>query len=86
MRGGEYENAYQQNVKKFNNFKAYYFPEKGRNLDFETSTPVNSFRILFNLYFDDDYKKLEDRIYVNSMAERFQFRNITDVLIKADLK
>jgi len=82
MRGDVFKNRSERQVMMFNNFKAYYFPEKGRNLEFETSTPVNSFRVLFNLYFDDDYEILEDKIYGNSKQKPFQFRDVTDDLIK----
>jgi len=81
MRGRESEKSYELHLKFFNNFKAYYFPEKGRNLEFETTTPVNSFRVLFNLYFDDDYEILEDKIYSHP-NKKIGFRDITDILIK----
>ena len=41
---------------------AYYFPGKGYNLLYETITPVNSFRLVFNLYFDTNYDLLKDEI------------------------
>jgi len=42
---------------------AYYFPEKGYELLYESITPVNSFRIVSNLYFGTDYELLDDRSY-----------------------
>ena len=39
---------------------AYYFPREDYDLLYETISPVNSFRIVFNLYFDADYELLED--------------------------
>ena len=39
---------------------AYYLPEKDNQLLYETISPVNSFRVVFNLYFDTDYELLED--------------------------
>ncbi len=84
MRGAAYaNNEYDINLKKFNNLKAYYFPEKGRNIEFETTTNVNSFRVLFNLYFDEQYKLLEDKIYI--VGYEGWDRNstdVTDILIK----
>jgi len=82
MRGIEPKNLYENNLKLFNNFKSYYFPEKGRNLEFETTTPVNSFRVLFNLYFDDDYEILEDKIYSTNLKKPHEFRDVTKILIK----
>jgi len=45
---------------KFNILNAYYLPGKDNRLLYETITPVNSFRIVFNLYFDTDYELLKD--------------------------
>ncbi len=43
---------------------AYYLPGKDSRLLSETVTPVNSFRIVFNLYFGTDYELLKDESYV----------------------
>jgi len=82
MRGIEHHNDYEHKLKNFNNIKAYYFPEHGRNLEFETTTPVNSFRVLFNLYFDDDYEILEDKIYSTNSKKPYEFKDVTKILIK----
>jgi len=82
MRSGDYQNEYERYLILFNNFKAYYFPEKGRNIEFETTTPVNSFRVFFNLFFDDNYELLENRIYMNSGTTPWQITDITDILMK----
>ncbi len=39
---------------------AYYLPGKGNQLLYESITPVNSFRIIFNLYFGTEYELLKD--------------------------
>ncbi|MEE9316157.1 MAG: sulfatase-like hydrolase/transferase [bacterium] len=39
---------------------AYHLPEGGNRFLYETISPVNSFRVIFNLYFDTDYDLLED--------------------------
>ena len=66
---------YEKKLNASNNIKAYYFPDIGRNIEFETTTPVNSFRVLFNLIFDDEYELLEDKFYtinddLNAISER----------------
>jgi len=81
IRAGKSQNEYENYLKFFNNFKAYYFPGKGRNLDFESTTAVNTFRVLFNLYFDDEYELLEDKIWGNTQEKPYQFKDVTDVLI-----
>jgi len=82
MRRDNSQGEYIQFLSGFNNFKAYYFPDEGRNIEFETTTPVNSFRILFNLYFDEEHELLEDKIYSQIEGKDYQFRDITEILIK----
>jgi len=83
MRGGDVKTKeYESLLNHFNNFKAYYFPEVGQNIEFETTTAVNSFRVLFNLYFDYDYDLLEDKIYFSSYKKPYEFRDLTEILIK----
>ena len=79
MKESHSEDEYTNLFAKFSNFKAYYFPYEGRNIEFETTTPVNSFRVLFNLYFNDGYELLEDRIFVIDGKE-YQFRDISKIL------
>lgn len=43
---------------------AYYFPDGGDYLLYDHITPVNSFRILFNYYFNQNFELLEDKSYV----------------------
>ena len=45
---------------RHNILNAYYLPGKDNRLLYETISPVNSFRIVFNLYFDTDYELLKD--------------------------
>jgi len=40
---------------------AYYIPGMDNQLLYESISPVNSFRVIFNLYFESDYELLEDR-------------------------
>ncbi len=42
---------------------AYYLPEEGANELYNTISPVNSFRIIFNSYFGENLKNLEDKYY-----------------------
>lgn len=52
---------------------AYFFPEKGYDLLYETITPVNSFRVVFNLYFGAEYELLEDECYDTDYEFPFRF-------------
>jgi len=84
IRGGDWTNEYKFWPDRFHNFKAYYFPEVGRNIEFETTTPVNSFRVLFNLYFGYEYDLLEDKLYYTNDKEKqpYQFTDVTEIVIK----
>lgn len=42
---------------------AYYLPSNGNKVLYESITPVNTFRLVFNLYFGENYDLLEDRSY-----------------------
>src|SRR3972149_5809289 len=43
---------------------AYYLPNIDKNNLYPTITPVNTFRLIFNVYFGADYELLEDKVYV----------------------
>lgn len=47
--------------REYDILNAYHLPGKGNELLYETISPVNSFRVIFNLYFGTDYELLEDR-------------------------
>jgi len=48
---------------KMHNFNAYYLPHEGESILYDDVTPVNSFRLIFNYYFNGDYEILEDKSY-----------------------
>jgi hypothetical protein len=48
---------------RIRNFSAYLLPGKGNKTLYQTISPVNTFRVIFNLYFNADYKILEDKSY-----------------------
>jgi hypothetical protein len=45
------------------NLMAYYLPGTAKNLVYPTITPVNTFRLIFNAYFDGRYPLLKDVSY-----------------------
>lgn len=49
--------------RQFDILNAYFLPENGNHLLYESITPVNSFRVVFKLYFDTNYDLLEDKSY-----------------------
>ena len=61
---------------------AYYFPGADQNVFYPSITPVNSFRLVFNLYFGSNLEALPDRYYlcVNT-ARPFDFTDVTEILL-----
>lgn len=57
---------------------AYYLPGNGDQLLYETITPVNTFRVIFNVYFETNYELLEDRVYFSLLKRPYDFIDVTD--------
>ena len=70
--------------KRYNNFKAYYFPGKERNLLLEETTNVNVFRVLLNLYFNDNFELHEDKIFASPFGkkQRLNYTDVTEILFE----
>ena len=92
---GPYPDEYQNDRKNFNwqtapkeqleqkmtILNAYFFPNIDINVLYQSITPVNTFRVLFNHYFDTEYKLLEDRNYVFLDEKHiYKFIEVTDIL------
>jgi hypothetical protein len=66
-------------IRKFPNLNAYYLPGKSHADLYPGITPVNSFRVVFRLYFGADLATLPDRNYVfRSLKHVYDFRDVTD--------
>lgn len=59
-------------------FNAYYLPQGGNALLYDSITPVNTFRLIFNFYFNTNYKLLEDRSYFSAYETPYKFIDVTD--------
>lgn len=62
------------------NLSAFYFPYEGDKFLYEEITPVNSFRLLFNVYFNSTYPLLDDKIYWSSYTKPYDFRDVTELV------
>jgi len=60
-------------------FSAYYLPGDGKDMLYDSITPVNSFRIIFNHYFGTEYPLLADESYISSDKQPYGFINVTDI-------
>jgi len=60
---------------------AYYLPNNGEDFLYDSITPVNSFRLIFNLYFNTTYDLLEDKVYYSKLARPYNFLDVTERLL-----
>jgi len=61
-------------------FNAYYLPNGGDKDLYNSISPINTFRVVFNFYFGSDYELLSDHGYFSISAEPYKFVNVTDVV------
>lgn len=58
---------------------AYYLPGMNKDILYPSITPVNSFRVIFNLYFNTNFELLPDESYAHeSYRYIYKFFNVTD--------
>lgn len=62
----------------FGIFNAYYLPSGGIELLYESITPVNTFRLIFDFYLNTNYGLLDDRSYYSTYDNPYEFINVTD--------
>lgn len=58
-------------------FNAYYFPEGDWGLLYESISPVNSFRVLFNSCFGYDFELFPDKMYFAFWNSPYDYVDIT---------
>jgi hypothetical protein len=59
-------------------FNAYYFPEQKTDLLYPEITPVNTFRVVFNTYFQTNFELLPDKTYATPFIQPYKFIDITE--------
>lgn len=68
-------------IEEFNILNAYFFPDHNYSNLYPAITPVNSFRIVFNKYFDTKFNLLPDISYIFPDENHYyQFKDVTDRL------
>ncbi len=65
-------------IERIGILNAYYLPGNGHELLYETITPVNTFRVIFNAYFETNYELLEDRVFFSRLKRPYDFTDVTD--------
>jgi len=59
-------------------FNAYYFPAGGEAKLYDSITPVNTFRVMFDYYFGADFKLMDDRSYFSFPPRNYEFVDVTE--------
>jgi hypothetical protein len=59
---------------------AIYIPGQKYNLLYDSITPVNTFRVIFNTLFDENYELLEDINYNSFEFAPYNFTDVTDIV------
>ncbi|OQA17681.1 MAG: hypothetical protein BWY63_02297 [Chloroflexi bacterium ADurb.Bin360] len=59
---------------------AYYFPDQNYSSLYPGISPVNTFRVILNQYFNASYPLLEDRSFFALMHQPYHFIEVTDRL------
>ena len=57
------EDSEKNKILRMSILSAYYLPDNGNKNLYDAISPVNSFRVVFNKYFNTDYKLLPDKSY-----------------------
>ena len=60
---------------------AYYLPDQNTELLYDSITPVNSFRLILNEYFNGNFELLEDKNYFSSYGYSYNFIDVTNILV-----
>jgi hypothetical protein len=63
-------------VRRMSILNAYYLPNGGDQTLYESISPVNSFRVIFDYYFGGKEKRLEDASYYSTYDKPFDYRQI----------
>jgi hypothetical protein len=59
------------------NFEAYYFPKGGQAVLYPTETPINTFRLIFNTYFNQKLPLMPDISYYSPYDDYYNFVKVT---------
>jgi hypothetical protein len=69
-------------AERFSILNAYYFPDQDYSLLYPSISPINSFRVLLNKYFDGKFGLLPDRHYYSQWSFPFDFKEVTDLSLQ----
>ena len=64
---------------RMRNLSAYLLPGKDNEMVYQTISNVNTFRVIFNLYFNAGYKLLEDKSYFSYGPAAYHMEDIEEI-------
>jgi hypothetical protein len=77
----DWESAEKSNLEeRFSILNAYYLPGDREAGLYDEISPVNTFRLIFNLYFGTEYARLGDESYFSTWGRQYLFHSVTDEL------
>ena len=71
-------------IERMSNLNAIYFPDGNYDSFKNMNTPVNTFRIIFNEFFDANYLPLENKMYWSTGSSPYLHDDVTNLLVKSD--
>jgi hypothetical protein len=81
-RGYEKQNPPQEILlEKMRILNAYYLPGDGLDLFYESVTPVNTFRLIYNRYFDSKFPLVNDQSYYSTLEYPYRFSDVTSFVL-----
>ena len=81
-----WKNPTEEMIKQgLNNINAIYFPNTTNNFSYEKISNVNSFRIIFNEYFNTEFELLDDKYFwMESSTPPFNIIDVTKIIRNGD--
>ena len=67
-------------IERMSNLNAIYFPDQNYASLVGVKTPINTFRIIFNEFFDENYPLLEDKMYWSTGDYPYLHNEVTKLL------
>tara|TARA_B110000014_G_C19967657_1_gene500877 strand:- start:33 stop:866 length:834 start_codon:yes stop_codon:yes gene_type:complete len=71
-------------IERMSSLNAIYFPDGNYDSVKNMNTPINTFRIIFNEFFDTNYSSLEDKMYWSTGNLPYLHDDVTNLLLKSD--
>ena len=66
-------------IERLGNLNYIHFPNKNYE-KLDDVSPVNTFRIIFNEYFDENFPILEDKMYWSSAEHPYNYKDVTQII------